>query len=395
MAISAPFLFRGEPMRASLFAFAIVSATLLFNPSQRCVADEGEAEHLVANQLRFDGWGPIKHLLSGRMAVQRDLTHVRGDYELVVEIQNHSAHRSEIVFDPKNLKVEVFDAKDKVVSPPTTIIRSGPMPQPIKAIISSNSYVGLNTHRGGIPFGGEAALFAAGWQHWHLSPGKYTVRGTVKIALTHGEENLEPLAPGRSHPQWQEKGVLELGEKKLVTLDLGLTKFEIAASDQSKEQHGWSEPVNGLQARLELVEKPRLHGVRWLVPYLELRNVRDLANPMAVACDRPYLNIELVNSKGEKVDKPSSMSRSGSIPMPGTISLPMDSQLRFSLECRNWGIPKGIETMVSTDSGAWTFAIEDNSKYFIRAKLSVEETQPNWKQWHGELETPLVPVEWK
>jgi hypothetical protein len=394
MAISAPFLFGGEPMRASHFVIAFISTTLLFNPSQRCVAGEGEAEHLVANQLRFDGWGPIKHLLSGRMAVQRDLTHVRGNYELVVEIQNHSAHRAEIAFDPKNLKVEVFDAKGKVVSPPSTVIRSGPIPQPIKAIISPNSYVGLNTHRGGIPFGGEAALFAAGWQHWHLIPGKYTVRGTVKVMLSHSEEHFEPLAPGRNHPQWQEKGVLELGEKKLVTLDLGSTKFEIAASNQSMDEHPWSKSVNGLQARLELVEKPRLHGVRWLVPYLELRNVRNLASPMQVACDRPHLKIEVVDSNGEAVGNAWSMSRSGSIPMPGTISLPMDSQLRFSLECRNWGIPKGTGTMVSTDSGAWTFANEDNGKYFIRAKLSAEETQPRWKQWSGVIETPLVPVEW-
>jgi hypothetical protein len=75
--------------------------------------------------------------------------------------------------------------------------------------------------------------------------------------------------------------------------------------------------------------------------------------------------------------------------------LPMDSQLRFSLECRNWGIPGDAAAMVSTDSGAWTLASEDNGKYFIRAKLSAEETQPLWKQWHGEIETPLVRVEWK
>jgi hypothetical protein len=41
---------------------------------------------------------------------------------------------------------------------------------------------------------------------------------------------------------------------------------------------GWSQEANGLQARLTLVEKDKLHGARWLVPYLELRNVRDLAN---------------------------------------------------------------------------------------------------------------------
>jgi hypothetical protein len=379
--------------RASFIAVAIISTTLLFSSSQRCAAAEDAAEHSVANQLRFDGWGPIKHLLSGRMVVQRDVTHVRGNYELAVEIQNHSAHRAEIAFDPKNLKVEVLDDKGKVVSPPSTIMRSGPVPQPIKAIISPNSYVGLNTHRGGISFGEEAALFAAGWQHWYLVPGKYTVRGTVQVMLSHSGEHLEPMAPGRNSPQWQEEGVLAIGEKQLVTLDLGSTNFEIAPTDRSNNKHVWSEPINGLQARLELVEKPRLHGVRWLVPYLELRNVRDLANPMEVDCSGTCLKVELVDANGKIRDW--SGSRSGPHADPGTITLPMDSELRFSLECRNWGIPKDAEAMVSTDSGAWKFANEDNGKYFIRAKLSAEETQPNWKQWYGEIQTPLVPVEWK
>jgi len=41
-------------------------------------------------------------------------------------------------------------------------------------------------------------------------------------------------------------------------------------------------PTNGLQARLTFVEKPKLNGTRLLVPFLELRNVRDLAHPMEV-----------------------------------------------------------------------------------------------------------------
>ncbi|HMC28672.1 MAG TPA: hypothetical protein VKM56_12855, partial [Verrucomicrobiae bacterium] len=57
----------------------------------------------------------------------------------------------------------------------------------------------------------------------------------------------------------------------------------------------WSDTVNGLQARLTLIEKPKLHGTRWLVPFMELRNARDLANSMEVACDNRHLKVELVD----------------------------------------------------------------------------------------------------
>src|SRR5439155_3872913 len=75
----------------------------------------------------------------------------------------------------------------------------------------------------------------------------------------------------------------------------------------------WSVPTNGLQARLTLVERPKINGTRWLVPYLELRNVRDLAHPMEVQCDIRHLKIELVNAEGKPI-RVSAMERTGFVP---------------------------------------------------------------------------------
>jgi len=70
-----------------------------------------------------------------------------------------------------------------------------------------------------------------------------------------------------------------------------------AATDETDT---WSRPTNGLRARLRFVEKPKLNGTQLLVPFLELRNVRDLAHPMEVQCDSRHLKIELVDADGRK-----------------------------------------------------------------------------------------------
>jgi len=86
----------------------------------------------------------------------------------------------------------------------------------------------------------------------------------------------------------------------------------------------WSKPVNGLQARVVLVEKPRSNGTRMLHPYLELRNVDDMAYPLKVRLGGAHVKFELVDADGKVVDRGSVMVRDGPHPDPGTVSLPID-----------------------------------------------------------------------
>src|SRR5262245_59523866 len=113
--------------------------------------------------------------------------------------------------------------------------------------------------------------------------------------------------------------------------------FSVSANDE------WSEAVNGLQARLDLVEREKKYGTRWLVPHLELRNVRDLGNQMEVNCDYRHLKVELVDANGSPLRIGSSLPRSGprvagrSGPTHelNVIVLPWDSSIRLNLECRS------------------------------------------------------------
>src|SRR6266513_4498095 len=186
---------------------------------------------------------------------------------------------------------------------------------------------------------------------------------------------------------------------KATRIAVGLTVALVTAGGVSDttaadESDAWSVPTNGLEARLTLVERPKINGTRWLVPYLELRNVRDLAHPMEVQCDSDHLKIELVGADGKPI-RASALPRTGFVPDLSRVILPLDSSIRISLECKNWGIPKDAAAMVSTDSGAWVIQEAERGKVYLRATLTGEKIEPDYKAWHGTVQTPLLKVDWK
>jgi hypothetical protein len=166
-----------------------------------------------------------QHLLRGRVTVKRDAQRIRGDYELLLELENACGHAAEFNFDPKDLTVELRGASGKAIPEETTLSRSGPIPQPHQGVIPCGASVVLPTHRGGVGIPASKRLFAAGWQVWYLSPGTYTVKGRATVSLKHGEKYIEPLLPSRSSPHWAKLGVLPVGEEARVVIELAETKF--------------------------------------------------------------------------------------------------------------------------------------------------------------------------
>ena len=84
------------------------------------------------------------------------------------------------------------------------------------------------------------------------------------------------------------RGHYALAHMNVIRISIGLTAalFMLGCvSAATNEADTWSGPTNGLQARLTFVEKRKFNGTRLLVPFLELKNVRDLAHPIEVRCD--------------------------------------------------------------------------------------------------------------
>jgi hypothetical protein len=167
--------------------------------------------------------------------------------------------------------------------------------------------------------------------------------------------------------------------------------FPVLANDD------WSEAVNGLQARLELVEGEKINGTPRLMPYLELRNVRDLGAQMEVNCDYRHLKLELVDANGSPLRDGWSSPRSGPTHELNVIVLPFDSSIRLNLDCRSWGVPKDA-VMVAADSGAWVIPENEKGKVYLRATLTGEKIEPSydsWKRWSGKIQTAPLKVDWK
>jgi len=179
-----------------------------------------------------------------------------------------------------------------------------------------------------------------------------------------------------------------------VVLSAAAPSADVAAGPPD-DTGGWSKTTRDIQARITLVEKSKVNGTRLLVAYLELRNVGSSAYPIKVRCGPGHVKFELVDADGKAV-RGDSLPRDGHHAEPGTVSLPLDSSIRVSMYCSNWGVPRDAAAMVSTDSGAWVLKPEEKGKVFLRATIKGEkvESDPD-RTWYGTIETPLVKVNWK
>jgi hypothetical protein len=162
---------------------------------------------------------------------------------------------------------------------------------------------------------------------------------------------------------------------------------------------GWSREVSGLEARLTLVDRGIGNGTRWLVPYLELRNVRDAGNPMEVNLDGRRLQVELVGEEGKPLGLRPRPGHSGPVGPLGTVTLPRDSTIRISLAIGGWSVPKGADALVDSRRGAYFVYEREKGKVFLRATLTAEgptaPLQSFATTWSGNIQTPLLKLDWK
>lgn len=220
------------------------------------------------------------------------------------------------------------------------------------------------------------------------------IRVRWKSNFPHQKRQLGLSVP---QPNW----VMSGAKKALACLILGLVALLAklstgpARANPPDDADSWSKPVNQLQARVVLIEKPKINGTRWIVPYLELRNVSDVAYPLKVRCDGGHVRFALIGADGKVLRNGWELPRSGLHPHPGTIVLPFDSSIRIGMGCTNWGVPKNAPAMISTDSGAWVLKQQEKGKVFLRVTIKGEKVEPEDDQiWHGRIET-IVKVDWK
>jgi RNA polymerase sigma factor (sigma-70 family) len=152
----------------------------------------------------------------------------------------------------------------------------------------------------------------------------------------------------------------------------------------------WSRPVNGLRARLVVVQKEPFNGTPVLVAYLELRNVSDRANPLEVPWEQAELTFTVTDATGRTVRAANGPYSEVRGPV-GLLRLPFGSELRFNITHRGAGVPKDQGGIL--DLGVmshWIFPPGDGHVYYLEGTLTVRNSDE--RLWSGTITLPRVRI---
>jgi hypothetical protein len=161
-------------------------------------------------------------------------------------------------------------------------------------------------------------------------------------------------------------------------------------SPRKQAEDGWSKPVNGLRARLVVVQKEPFNGTPVLVAYLELRNVSDRFNPLEVPWEQAELKFTVTDATGQAV-RPANGPYSEIRGPVGLLRLPFDSELRFNITHRGAGVPKdqgGILDLGVTSH--WIFPPGDGQVYYLQGTLTLRNN--NEQLWSGTIALPRARI---
>ncbi len=227
------------------------------------------------------------------------------------------------------------------------------------------------------------------------------------VTLRPGRSLSLPISPintygGSSHDndgKLKITAAYEVGDEFAKKFDTWAGRAEAApvvlavAAGEPDEVGAWSQPVNGLQARLCVARKAPFNGTPMLGVSLELRNVSDRGAVMEVPWDDAKVRFTVADAADKPVPAVSFPFDEATSPI-GVLCLPHDSQLRFNVSHNGAGVPKDQAAMLDLGvSTQWVFKRGDGQAYRLQAKVTVPDGKA--ARWSGTMEVPPVrlPVE--
>jgi len=167
-----------------------------------------------------------------------------------------------------------------------------------------------------------------------------------------------------------------------------LTGIAHSAEPGISAEGTWSNPVNGLQARLLVKSRGKVRGTDVLDLVLELRNTS--RKPVSVRNNPNAVSLKITDTEGKPVRQVGfESSGPGQHPQWGTI--PRDSYLGFSLYPHTAvGIPGDAGAFLVINHSGWTFQA---GEFTLRATLKIQndgDQLPN--VWSGTIRLPEVKI---
>lgn len=152
----------------------------------------------------------------------------------------------------------------------------------------------------------------------------------------------------------------------------------------------WSKAVGGLQARIVLKRREVFGGTQIISPFLELRNVSNVMNPMKVAWTRQSMKFRVLDAQGHQL-KEGPSAHSGPVVEKLDLLLPVNSTLSFDISMGGLGVSGDEAGQLET----WVFD-RDDKNYYLHAVLEIPEGKRGKDEfavpWDGRIEMPRVLV---
>jgi hypothetical protein len=152
----------------------------------------------------------------------------------------------------------------------------------------------------------------------------------------------------------------------------------------------WSEPVNGLRARLSL---ERQKDSPFLKVFLELQNTSDVAGIKSVRFT-PSALVPVVTSKtGDELARAAG-SYDGASPIWTPLTVPFEGTLRFRISFPGLGYRAGKDTTILDLGSPDSWSIPKDGEWFLAGSLRIDR-QPGdhaSKDWSGTLSLPQVRI---
>lgn len=157
----------------------------------------------------------------------------------------------------------------------------------------------------------------------------------------------------------------------------------------------WSEPVNGLRARMTMKRSEVFNGTPMIATYLELQNVSDVGNPMNVAWRRERMDFRVVDADGRELPKAMGPYSGGGFHVHDLV-LPYDSRLSFNISCRGLGVPADKAALIDLGPPNCWIIERDGKDYYLEASFEIPQSKRDredpTRPWHGRIELPRVQI---
>jgi len=152
----------------------------------------------------------------------------------------------------------------------------------------------------------------------------------------------------------------------------------------------WSEPVNGVRARLSL---ERQKDSTFLMVFIEFQNTSKVAGMKKIRFTPQTIHAQVVNKNGDPLITPIAVY-DGHSPLWEPLVLPCDGTIKFNISFPGMGYRQDPNVALIDFGPEACWIVPNDQDYFLSGVLTIpkEEGDHPYSDWSGTLNLPKVRI---